>query len=229
MIEHEKDADLAWLGEWFEDAGLTVEVVRPFAGETVPAEVTHDALVVLGGSMGAYDDVKYTWLTDTKALLRAYVGAEVPCLGVCLGHQLLTVACGGEVQRNPDGRQRGALAVGFQREAAEDPLFGPLPTGTHAVQWNGDVVTALPPGAVLLAESADGHPQAARVGPKAWSIQFHPEAGAEKAEVWAKLESRGADHDDATRDALATVREHEDEMRQTWSAFAGRFATLAGA
>src|SRR5690606_19781766 len=45
---------------------------------------------------------------------------ERPVLGLCLGHQLLAQAVGGELQRNPSGREIGTVEV---ERVADDPLF----------------------------------------------------------------------------------------------------------
>ena len=38
------------------------------------------------GAVGADEDADHAWLGPTKQLLRDAVGAEVPTLGICLGH-----------------------------------------------------------------------------------------------------------------------------------------------
>ena len=55
------------------------------------------ALVILGGSQGAYETDTHPYLQDEMALCRAFVGAEKPVAGFCLGAQILACALGGEV------------------------------------------------------------------------------------------------------------------------------------
>lgn len=223
VIEHQDFAGLARFGDWFADAGLDVETVRPSHGERVPGEVGHDALIVLGGSMGANDDANHPWLADTKTLMREYVAAEVPCLGICLGHQLLAVAMGGVVAKNPAGQQKGVFDVGLRGEASDDPLFSALSPSVVATHWNDDVVTELPESAVLLATANGGSTQAMRVGRSAWGVQFHPEADSDLIATWQRLSEETPDDG-----VVDVIREAEPSLRKTWSAFARRFAELAG-
>ncbi len=113
VVQHEPDAPVAWLGEWWAEIGLELDVVRGDLGEPVPSawSAAHDGLVVLGGAMGANDDDLAPWLAPTRALLAGAVALGVPTLGVCLGHQLAAVALGGTVGRNPSGRTSGLVPV----------------------------------------------------------------------------------------------------------------------
>ena len=102
VVQHEPDAPVAWLGEWWAELGLDLDVVRGDLGQPVVERwhdlpVAPDGLVVLGGAMGACDDAVAPWLAPTRALIADAVARQVPTLGVCLGHQLAAVALGGTV------------------------------------------------------------------------------------------------------------------------------------
>jgi GMP synthase (glutamine-hydrolysing) len=222
------------MGQWLLEAGLAIDVRRPYAGDSLPADLTgHLGMLVLGGEMGAYDDVEHPWLTDVKRLLVAAADGRTPVLGVCLGHQLAAVALGGEVAVNPRGQQIGVLGVGWTRPAYDDPLLGPLAAlGTGAgdvpaVQWNNDVVSRLPEGGVDLAHTRRGELQAARFAPSVWGVQWHPEAGAEIIARWAEH-----DRDDAMERGvdvgryLADVAAAGERLRQVWPLLARGFAGL---
>ncbi|MFD0659668.1 type 1 glutamine amidotransferase [Thermocatellispora tengchongensis] len=107
MVEHEADAGLGYFERWL---GVATEVVRPYLGEPVPDEAP-GGLIVLGGEASAWDDEGYPWLAATRRLLRRAVESGVPTLGVCLGAQLMTLACGGEVNRGEHGLEVGAVPV----------------------------------------------------------------------------------------------------------------------
>lgn len=186
VIEHEPDCVLDRFGDWLDDLA-TVDIVRPYAGEAVPATVPGDGLIVLGGEMSAYEDTAAPWLPAVRELLTRAVRDRVPTLGICLGAQLLAVACGGEVRvRAPQGREAGVIEVRWRREAAADPLVGGLPDPLAAPSMHADAVVRLPPGAVWLG-SGDRYPyQAFRVGPAAWGVQWHPEVSPAALLDWSR-------------------------------------------
>jgi len=234
VVEHEGQCPPGWLGQWMREAGVDLDVARPYAGDVLPEDLTrYSGMLVLGGDMGAYDDASHPWLTDVKRLVVSATADGTPVLGVCLGHQLAAVALGGEVGVNAHGQQIGVLGVGWTRAAYDDRLLGPLAalgTGVDdvpAVQWNNDVVTRLPDGGVDLARTGRGELQAARLAPSVWGVQWHPEAGAEIIASWAEH-----DRDDALERGvdvyryLADVDAAEERLCTVWPLLAHGFAAL---
>ena len=224
VVQHQEDCPLGLFAGWLAAAGVDARVHRPDRGDPLPAAGDAAGLVVLGGSMSATDDATVPWLAGTRELLAAAVDDEVPTLAVCLGHQLLTVACGGRVEANPAGKQMGPLPVGLRPEAAADRLLGGVAAGARAIQWNNDVAVDLPPGAVLLAATADGIPQAIRVGPRAWGVQFHPEADGDIVARWMAADPQPP----GAGAALAAIRRAEPAMARTWQKVVAAFCRLLG-
>jgi len=229
VVEHEAQCPPGWLGEWLLEEGERLDVRRPYAADRLPGDLAeHSGMVVLGGEMGAYDDRDHPWLAEVRNLVLAAVDDGTPVLGVCLGHQLAAVALGGEVGANPHGQQIGVLEVGYTEAAQDDPLLGPLArrdAPSPAVQWNNDVVTRLPAGAVPLASTARGELQAARLAQRVWGVQWHPEAGEEIIRPWADLDrddavERGVDVDAYVEQVVAA----RGELRATWRVLAQTFA-----
>lgn len=228
VVEHEADCPPAHVGEWLTAAGCTLDVRRPYAGDPLPALTSYDALLVLGGPMGAGDDDKHPWLGPVKEQIREAVATELPTLGICLGHQLIAVALGGSIDRNPRGQQVGLIGVGWTPEAAADPLLGPLATPRRGVQWNDDLVTGLPPGATVLATTEHGEIQAVRYAPTVWGVQNHPEVDVPVLRPWAASDlgshqSRGIDQEAVLRDIDAA----REELDEAWRPLATGFAALA--
>ncbi|MGW5358688.1 type 1 glutamine amidotransferase [Actinopolymorpha pittospori] len=236
VVQHEDDCPLGWFGRWLAEGGIAVDVVRPYAGDPLPGLDGHAGLLVLGGSMGAYDDATYPWLGPVKALLREAVARRLPTLGICLGHQLLAVACGGRVDRNPDGKTIGLVKLSLADAARDDPMLGQVVDGATAVRWNQDIVVELPPKASLLATDDAGTPYAVRVGDRAWGVQFHPEAGPDLIRVWAADTATGPDGRpappdvvDAVAAAVAEIEDAEARLAGTWRSLALDFAGLVRA
>lgn len=181
-----------------------VVVVPVYRGAPLPRPDAVSAVVVTGAAAMVADPLP--WIGETAAFLRAAVGLGVPTLGVCFGHQLLASALGGSVAPTPSGPEYATITVETTAEAAADPLFAALAPGFAAQGAHFQTVTALPPGATMLARGASGV-QAFRIG-NAWGVQFHPEFPAAATEVILRaiaprLEAHGID----VAATLATVGE----------------------
>ena len=228
VVEHEDKCPPAHVGDWLAAAGCTLDIRRPYAGDAIPALDGYDALLILGGPMGAHDDELHPWLGPVKQRVREAEAAHLPTLGICLGHQLIAVALGGTVEKNRHGQQLGLLGVGWTEAAGSDVLMAPLATPRRGVQWNDDVVTALPDGATLLAATERDEVQAVRYRPMMWGVQLHPEVDLPVLLPWAESdrgshEARGIDQDALLRDIGAARAELDD----AWRPLATGFAELA--
>ncbi|WP_109472167.1 type 1 glutamine amidotransferase [Ornithinimicrobium cavernae] len=230
VVQHEDNCPAGWFADWLLAAGLELDVLEAHRGRAIPASLTdHAGLLVLGGEMGAGDDATTRWLPPTRALIATVIAAGDPFLGICLGHQLATVALGGTVARNPHGHSRGLTPFSPTPEAATDPLFSALEPGVQAVQWNNDIATALPRRATTLALSPDGSVQAARFGPRAWGVQFHPEASPAIFRSWTtdKPSAREARPDGIDVFAVAdAVEGSASALRRAWEPLARRWARV---
>jgi GMP synthase (glutamine-hydrolysing) len=232
VIQHEDNAPAAWLGEWLLESGIELSVVLAHRGEAIPSDLSgYDGLLVLGGAMGANDDDEFAWLAPTKELIAETIrDAGKPFLGICLGHQLGAVAAGGTVTRNPNGRALGLTAVRLTEAGRADPrLGGLLGPDARAVQWNDDIVVQMPADATVLALAPDDTVQAARFGPLAWGVQFHPEVSPEVFALWG-AEARQSDPSNAGTGAAAqaarAISAAAAELETTWRPLAERLASL---
>jgi len=197
VLQHTAHEGLGRLQDWLPAAGVDVHPIHPYLGHRVPQSVEGDALVVLGGPMGAYDDEVAPWLPATRSLIATAIDDGVPMLGICLGAQLLAVAAGGSVERGALGPE---LGLGTVTVSQPDVL---LPSGElPVVQWHFDTVTRLPDSAALLGSSSRYAAQAFRVGEVAWGLQFHIEATPEMVGDWARIDA----------DALAEEGRSPDEV-----------------
>jgi len=229
VVQHEDDDPPALFGTWLTAAGVVLDVRRCHADDSLPPTLDgYDGLLVMGGEMGAYDDVEFSWLSPTKDLIREAVHAGVCLLGICLGHQLAAVALGGTVGPHTGGAQIGVFEVGWTEAAAGDPLVGELAAAatdgspTPAVQWNKDVVTHPPAGSVVLALTSDGAVQALRLGRCAWGLQLHPEVG-------RALVARWAQSDPSVPAPLELIGALEPRLRSVWRQAAVAFVGQLGA
>ena len=113
-----------YFSDYLEARGRPWRIVRIDQGEGVPDDPRVFAgLVLMGGPMSVNDDLP--WIPGTLELVRRAVDAGVPCLGHCLGGQLMSKALGGAVTRNP------VMEIGWGAVRVAD--------GPEAERWFGDV------------------------------------------------------------------------------------------
>lgn len=212
---------------WLASAGVGVQVLRPFAGDPVPARPGADGLIVLGGRMSANDEADHPWLLDICRLLEVAVQERHPTLGICQGGQLLARALGGSVTVGNRGTEAGAVRIRPRPAAAEDPLFAPGDAELVLPGMHGDMIATLPPEAVWLAGSEQYPHQAFRIGPCAWGVQFHPEASPQTYATWAD-QLRPTDPAEArtVREGVAALRAADAEVAVTAESLATRFAQV---
>lgn len=97
---------------------------------------------------------------------------DLPLLGVCLGHQAIVTAFGGEV-----GRTEPAHGQVARIEHKGDGILAGLSMPFNAVRYHSLVATRVPDVLVVDAVSEDGHVMAVRHRTRPiFGVQFHPES-----------------------------------------------------
>ncbi|MSN26545.1 MAG: type 1 glutamine amidotransferase [Geobacter sp.] len=177
----------------------------PYQGDPLPDLRDVTSLVVLGGAMGANDDERYPFLKQLKTFIGKIVERQIPYLGICLGGQLLSAACGG---RAVSGRweELGTLSVDLTEEGKLDRLFSGIEDRFTTFQWHHDSFD-IPPGAALLAGSPACPHQAFRIGNCAWGTQFHPEVSESIIRNWCAWDPK--------------TKERADELATEWQNASG--------
>ena len=155
------------LAHLFQELGAEVTVIRNDALDADEAEQMAPSQLVISPGPGRAEDAG-----ATVEIVRR-LGPRVPTLGVCLGHQAIVAAFGGEVGQAHRLLHGKASAISHDRqgifEGAPDPLEGG--------RYHSLAATRVPDELEVCATSDDGEVMAVRhrefpvVG-----IQFHPES-----------------------------------------------------
>jgi GMP synthase-like glutamine amidotransferase len=188
----------------------------------------YDALVALGGAMGANDAADFSFLDEATALLRAAVTRRTPCLGICLGGQLLARSLGAAVTRNAE-KEVGRIAVTLAAGAGADPLLRGLDPVLDTVQFHQDTI-AVPEGGVLLASSELCATQIVRCAERAYALQFHPEAPWQDFARWVEHAYRdfvGPEKAARGPAIVEDVRAHDAAIRAYANGLFDNFVRLA--
>jgi GMP synthase (glutamine-hydrolysing) len=138
---------------------------------------SYDGLAISGSSLNIYDGGPA--IMPQIELTRAALAAGVPIFGSCWGLQVLTVAAGGVVRRNPRGREIGfGRRIHLTSAGSDHPMFRGKAKLFDAVTVHLDEVATLAPGMTVLATNHHSTVQAAEIRTNAgiaWGVQYHPE------------------------------------------------------
>jgi anthranilate synthase component 2 len=158
------------LVQYLAEMGAEVLVARN--DETTPDEILalRPAGVLISPGPGTPADSGIS-----PKLIRAAAAADVPLLGVCLGHQALAEVYGGRVVR------AGRLMHGKTSPIHHDGsgLFGGLPNPFDATRYHSLLVdrVSVPDDLAVTAWTAEGEIMGlAHRAHRLWGVQFHPES-----------------------------------------------------
>jgi GMP synthase-like glutamine amidotransferase len=153
--------------------GVISTQIRVDLEETVPDLREYDGVIFAGGEYRPDEFEEPIFKAERERIFEA-LEANVPILGICLGHQLLAYWLGGEAKRGL--WEIGWLPIAVNAAGQADPLLAGLGETFHGFLWHGDQITRLPKEAILLASTKRCPVQAYRLGTRpVWGVQFNPQ------------------------------------------------------
>ena len=158
------------LVHYLQELGAAVEVARNDALSAVQALATGAEAILL--SPGPCTPNEAGICLD---LIAGAAAARRPLLGVCLGHQALAQAFGGQVVRAAQVMHGKTSAIHHDGEG----VFAGLPSPFVATRYHSLIVEAatLPPALIADARTDDGVIMGLRHRDlPLWGVQFHPES-----------------------------------------------------
>lgn len=157
------------LSRYLVELGCETEVVRNDV--LTPAEIAGRAPSAIVISPGPCTPAE----AGVSCRVIAELGATIPILGVCLGHQAIAAALGGRVIRAPEPVHGRTSWITHHGEG----VFAGLPNPLRAMRYHSLIVeeATLPSFLRVVARNEEGLPMA--LEHSAWplyGVQFHPES-----------------------------------------------------
>lgn len=159
---------------YLRELGAEVRVVRNDALSAAEALSNKGEAILISPGPGAPDDAGIS-----LDLVAACAAARRPLLGICLGHQAIAQAFGGQIVRAPAVMHGKTSAIHHDRSG----LFAGLPSPFEVTRYHSLVAEAdtLPASLTATAKAEDGTIQGfAHCDLPIHGVQFHPESIASK-------------------------------------------------
>jgi len=161
--------------------GAAVDICYPATpGAALPAGAAlegYDGVAITGSSLHVYETAPA--VTRQIDLVRVALDCGTPLFGSCWGLQIITVAAGGSVRKNPKGREIGfGRGIRLTDAGRNHPMYAGKADVFNAPTVHLDEVETLAPGAVVLASNAMSQVQSVELRhgrAVAWAVQYHPE------------------------------------------------------
>jgi len=170
-FQHVEYEDLGCIKDWCNDQGYLISYTRFYQGDELPESADFDWLVIMGGAMGVYDDLKYKWLSAEKMAIKAAIEQNKTVIGICLGSQLIAEVLGSKVYRNQE-KEIGWFDVMPTEQGLSSPFGNEIQAVTKVFHWHGDTFD-LPKDAIQLCYSEACKNQAFLYKDNVLGIQFH--------------------------------------------------------
>jgi GMP synthase-like glutamine amidotransferase len=149
IFRHSPGEGPGYFATFLESRSIPSLLIAVDQGASIPSDPSaYSGLCFMGGPMSVNDDLP--WVLSELDLIRKAVAANVPCIGHCLGGQLMSKAFGGTVCANP------VKEIGWGPvSVAQDPAAREWLGGTReflSFHWHGETFS-IPPGASALMSS----------------------------------------------------------------------------
>lgn len=226
ILQHDPLVGLGNFEEVLKEKGFEWDVMDYSRNDSIPTYENfierYSGLIALGGPQSVNQTPKDPFLLAGSRLLVAVLEHKKPYLGICLGAQMLSYACGLEVKR-AQKPHRGWHEIRLDDNfAARNPLFFQLTSPLRVFRWHGELCD-VPTQGYRLASADDNPVEAFCFNGNAYGIQFHPEVTLEMVQDWLQRRSREFTAEEAAKilsDTAAYILDLQKISRRIITGFA---------
>ena len=183
--------------------GFDIDRFDVAAGELPADPAAYDAYLITGSPAGVYDPLP--WIEPLKDFLRA--ARDRKLVGICFGHQIMSEAFDGHVEKSANG-----WGIGLQRYAIErvEPWMDEVATIGVPASHQDQVIHQPPNTEVIASSPFTPFAALAWTDRPAISVQFHPEFEPEYAKALIAARRDNMPDPDA---AIASLDQPNDNGR----------------
>ncbi len=172
FIQHVSFENPGSLLEWAIEKQHSITFTKIFEEVKFPSTAEFDFLIIMGGSMSANEEDKFSWLKEEKRFISEAINANKKVLGICLGSQLIAEALGAKVYVHTHKEIGWWLIKKVEKKIV---LLKDLPDEFLTFHWHSDTFD-LPQNATALFYSDACKNQAFSFSRNVLALQFHIEA-----------------------------------------------------
>ncbi|MDQ6983403.1 MAG: type 1 glutamine amidotransferase, partial [Ghiorsea sp.] len=183
-IQHVAFEGLGCMQPYLEGKGHDLSFTHLSAGKALPNLNDIDALIIMGGPMGIYDDADLPWLKGEKVFIKQVIDAGKKVLGICLGAQLIADVLGSTDSKRAvyagQHKEIGWFEIQKSGELQGTILDDVFPPCLDVFHWHEDMFD-VPQGGKALAASKACENQGFVYNNRVVGLQFHLETTPESA------------------------------------------------
>jgi para-aminobenzoate synthetase component II len=164
LVVDNHDSFVHTLADYLRELGADVVLVE---ADAIPIDAVADALTGHDAVLVSPGPGDPEHAGASIAVVRAAADGRIPLLGVCLGHQAIAVAFGGDVVHAPELVHDGSVLFTGMPQGFSAARYHSLAVRTDSVPSSLAVTAVGDTGVIRALEHRDA---------PVWGVQFHPES-----------------------------------------------------
>ena len=170
-----------------------------------------DAWIISGSRSSVYNDDP--WITELMNLVRTIDQEEVPCVGICFGHQLIAESLGGKVQKASVG---WCVGIHHYEMVQQMEWMNPQTQNLRLLMMCQDQVVSLPKRAQILARSEDAPVAMYSISQHMLGVQGHPEFSKSYVRTLIQNRKDRISHERSIRGLASLEEDHDRDIIRQW-------------
>lgn len=172
-FQHVPFEGMGVISSWCLQHNFKIQYTQFYKDYEFPNIEDIDLLIIMGGSMGVYDESQYSWLKQEKLFIKSAIDNGKKIMGICLGAQLIASVLGANVYKNNE-KEIGWFPLQYSKEAVSLGFSGSLNEDNFVFHWHGDAFE-LPPNAISIGSSKATACQGFIYDDRVVGLQYHLE------------------------------------------------------